>query len=85
MHYRDQKLTGRPSKETKQDSPVAQRKSTDQTAQENEKKAALGPNLATAAAPGNSHKELPVSSLTAVDGPDNIKTKLVPASTVCTV
>jgi len=82
---RDQKLTGRPSKETKQDSPVAQRKSTDQTAQENEKKAALGPNLATAAAPGNSHKELPVSSLTAVDGPDNIKTKLVPASTVCTV
>ena len=71
LYHRDQTFTGLPTKEAKQDMPAAQRKSSDQDT--------------PAAAARRKQRTVSVSSLTVIDGPNNIKTKRVSAATMVRV
>ncbi|KAK2563056.1 PDZ domain-containing protein 8 [Acropora cervicornis] len=75
---RDQRAIGLTSADEKQDSPRVLRKTSDQVTQEMDKKVVFPCSTNDSPALGNDQVSPP--SQTAVDGPDHVKTRLVPAS-----
>ena len=68
------------SADKKQDSPGVLRKTSDQVTQEMDKKVVFPSSVTDSPAQGNDQVSPP--SQTAVDEPDHVKTRLVPASVV---
>lgn len=68
------------SADEKQDSPRVLRKTSDQVTQEMDKKVVSPSSTTNSPAQGNDQVSPP--SQTAMDGPDHVKTRLVPASVV---
>ncbi|XP_044176573.1 PDZ domain-containing protein 8-like [Acropora millepora] len=75
---RDQRAIGLTSADEKQDSPRVLRKTSDQVTQDVDKKVVFPSSTNDSPAQGNDQVSPP--SQTAVDGPDHVKTRLVPAS-----
>lgn len=75
---RDKKANGLPVIDKKQESPVILKKTSDQVAQEMDKRTV--PTNGTIDTPTSGIEQASAPSQTVLDGPDNVKTKLVPAS-----